>query len=110
MILITKDTYPAIHAAMLEIKLDNGAHHVNRICGPGTVDLDTFKAPEARFDQLPVIDEALAELRKASEEMWTTFLCGDHDEAEEMCQGNDNLMLAHRFLDDWFNDFEEPHP
>lgn len=114
---ITKHTFPMVHACMLLVEMDNGAHHLNRIAeveglGLEKVDLESFKMPyDYGVDKLCAAENAIGMLtHRVPREEFDTFVCGEQTEQEELvklhlpeCPG---LDTAHALLNDWFNAWE----
>lgn len=112
-VLITKAAFPRVYEAMLAVEYDNGAHHVNRIEGPGTVDLDTFKMPfDYGVDKLVRSENALDALKgmRGTPDAIEDFACGEQGEIETMIKLLESkipdLGLAHALINDWFNAWE----
>jgi len=108
--IVTRENYPHLHAAFLEIELDNGGHHVNRIAAgqglPEPIDLERFEVPGAWSHLAPGADRALARLKEQSEDDLETFVCGDQDSAEEIEKRQGDLSEARILLNDWFNGWQ----
>lgn len=108
--IVTRENYPHLHAAFLEIELDNGGHHVNRIAAgqglPEPIDLERFEVPEAWSHLTPGADLALGRLQEGSDVDFETFVCGDQDEAEAIEKRQGDLAEARILLNDWFNGWQ----
>lgn len=106
---ISEATFPAVHRSMLEVEMDNGAHHVNRIHGPGTVDLDTFIMPfDYGVEKLAQAETALRQvLEHVGKEGWETFVIGEQGEQEALIKQLSpvipDIQVAHDLINDWFN-------
>jgi hypothetical protein len=110
-VLITPHTFFQLHAAMLSVELDNGAHHVNRIAGETVVDLDVFSAPYSRVLDVVNADAALDRLADLDEDMdWDTLVTGEQSEQEAVLLKYGlripGLQAAHELINDWFNGWE----
>lgn len=110
-VLITPNTFFQLHAAMLSVELDNGAHHVNRIAGETVVDLDVFSAPYRRVLEVVAADAALDRLADLDEDMdWDTLITGEQSEQEAVIEKYRDkipeLKAAHDLINDWFNGWE----
>lgn len=103
-VLITEHTFPLTYKAMLAVEYDNGAHHVNRICGPDTVVLDVFKMPYAYgIEKLVQCEEALAYIDEA--ELGNLVSGSEEDQAALIAKWS-GLAVSCKLLDDWFNGWE----
>ena len=108
--IVTRENYPNLHAAFLEIELDNGGHHVNRIAAgqglPEPIDLEQFEVPEAWAHLASGANLALGRLQKDSADDFETFVAGDQDEAEAIEKRQGDLAEARILLNDWFNGWQ----
>lgn len=100
---VTAKNYPQIHAAMVEIERDNGAHLIGRVYPGEVIDLDAFDVPESRIEALPATEEGL---KKLAVDEWMTFVIGEQSEAEEI-ERKHGLEVARKLLNDWFNGWED---
>lgn len=102
---ITAQTFPFVWAAMREVELDNGAHHVNRIAGEQVIDLFTFTMPyEYGVDKLTAAENALYNYALSfGPEAMCNFVTGDQDMAEENIKLHPEMRTAHDLLNAWFN-------
>jgi hypothetical protein len=107
--IIDRVNYPGLHAAITEIELDNGAHHVNRIAAgqglPEPIDLDHFTVPEAWAHLVEGAERGLARLLEQSQDEFETFLCGEESDQDAIKDSRGDLSEAHILLNDWFNGF-----
>ena len=98
---ISAKNYPALHAALVAIEVDNGAHHVGTT-HPGTpVNLKSFKVRAAKT-RLAKIEIALARLRQTPE-LFSDFLVGEEQDQNAIRVAQGDLDDAHKFIDEWFN-------
>jgi hypothetical protein len=88
--------YPRTAAALFNIALDNGM--VNRVDG----DPRPFKIPRYWVPALARIENALGAL---SDEDLDTFTTGEHDEMNEIASRHPDLKVAHKLMDDYFEDW-----
>lgn len=105
---ITKHAFRYVFAAMLLVEHDNGAPHVNRIFGPGTVDLSIFTMPyEYGVEKLAAADDALAVLSNESSVEFEDLVIGDEEDqlaiVRKYSEKNPGLAVAHQLINDWFN-------
>lgn len=106
---ITWSTFPMVWRAMREVEFDNGGHHVNRICGPGTVDMDTFTMPwEYGVDKLVTAENALFNFEyRFGREAFEEFCTGDQAKQEANILENAELKVAYDLLNEWFEGWSE---
>jgi len=111
---ITRHAFRHVYAAILLIEHDNGAHHMNRIHGPGTVDLDTFTVPfEYGIDRLLNADLALGWLRDENSVEFEDLVIGEQgDQMAVVRRHRDEqpgLAIAHDLLNAWFDGWQRPY-
>lgn len=108
--IVTRDNYQHLHAAFLEIELDNGGHHVNRIATAqgleAPIDLESFFVPEAWSHLVSGAEHGLSKLSADSADDLETFLCGDQDEADTIRKRRGDLDEAHILINSWFNGWQ----
>lgn len=110
---ITWSTFPMTHLAMLEVEMDNGAHHVNRVLAaagePPMVDLEVFTMPyEYGVDKLVATENALYNfLRRWGRDVFNEFCTGDQSMQEETIKSNPEMQVAHDLINAWFNGWSD---
>lgn len=101
--IIDRDNYPAIRAAMAEIEMDNGAHLIGTVYPGEKIDLERFKVPEAWQHLVSGAERGLSRLMAHSVGDFGTFVCGEQSEQEAIKERQGDLAEAHILLNDWFN-------
>lgn len=106
---ITWPVFPMVWRAIREIEFDSGAHHVNRICGPGTVDMDTFSMPyDYGVDKLVAAENALFNFEhRFGVDAFNEFCTGDQAVQEKNVAENPEMGTASALLNAWFNGWTE---
>lgn len=101
--IIDRDNYPTLRAAMAEIEMDNGGHLLGTVYPGEKIDLDRFRVPEAWQHLVPGAERGLARLDWNDLVM---FACGEQTEQEFIKDRQGDLAEAHLLLNDWFNGFQ----
>jgi hypothetical protein len=110
---ITKHSFPMTHAAMLLVEYDSGAHHVNRIVGDGTINLEQFLMPYSYgVDKLVKCEAALHQLMaRTKNHVFEDLVIGDEIDQlaiiEKYKTEIPDLVVAHTLVNDWFNAWED---
>lgn len=91
MIAITSATYPTLHKACDQIRLDHG----------GSSGHERYFIPDASADELRSADGALAALSAAELD---TMSFGEHSEVEAIAERSDALAAANALLNRFFED------
>lgn len=102
---VAKDTFPALHAAFLEIEFDNGGHLIGTVypdAGPPR-DLETFIVPDPWSYLVAPASVALARLKLTSEDDWSEFVCGEQTAAEAIQKRQGDLEEARELLNAFFD-------
>lgn len=90
---VSPDNFPHTFEA-----LDTLSHDCGGRCHP------SYEIPDTWLDKLPAIESGLSTL---TEDERITFSCGDEDDMAQIALRSDGLALAHRLLNDWFDDFPD---
>ena len=104
--IIDRDSYPNLRAAMAEVEMDNGAHLLGTVYPGEKIDLERFRVPEAWQHLVPGAERGLARLMAESLGDFGTFTCGEQAEQEAIMERQGDLAEAHILLNDWFNGWQ----
>jgi hypothetical protein len=117
---ITRAAFMRVYEAMLAVEHDNGAHHVNRIVGAGTINLEEFEMPYSYgVTKLCVAEVALDALHvycseyvaNGIEVVYDTIILGEEGEQDDLIKKHSKrfpgLVTAHQLINDWFNSWQK---
>jgi hypothetical protein len=117
---VTRGEFPFIVLARREVEMDSGGHLIGTVYPGERIDMNEFIVPEPRWssEQLCKVETALLWVYAVlGHEAFNTFCCGEQTEMDQMIADNReavskmrvpaDLEMAHKFLDDYFNQWSE---
>lgn len=103
MILVTAQSYPALHAALKMIEVDNGGHLIGTLYPGEKIDLENFQVADMHRDQLDKAELVLAVLKSASAEHFEAFVVGEYACQVLVAEKYLGLSTVHDLLNDFFD-------
>jgi hypothetical protein len=103
--IVTENTHPALHGALVRLETDNGGHLLGTVYPGDPVNLNAIVIPFPWELMVSQAEAALAGLKLRSVQDYETVACGERSDMEALVKRYPELCAAARILEACFDGF-----